>query len=178
MILLIRSLSEYFKSHKIFPLFILHLKKYEVRFEEGLKFPHASLARQEILQPFCMFPKIWSASHTPGNAPVYLNVYDLPPMNGYMYWAGLGIFHTGVEVHGVEYVFGAHDYLGSGVFEVEPCQCPGFMFKKSIFMGTTCLDSLQVREFMELQSVNYSGDTYHLIMKNCNHFCKEICHKM
>ncbi|XP_018681171.2 deSI-like protein At4g17486 [Musa acuminata AAA Group] len=101
---------------------------------------------------FCMFPKVWSASHTPGNAPVYLNVYDLPPMNGYMYWAGLGIFHTGVEVHGVEYVFGAHDYPSSGVFEV--------------------------REFMELQSVNYSGDTYHLIMKNFNHFCKEICHKM
>nr|XP_018681172.1 PREDICTED: deSI-like protein At4g17486 isoform X3 [Musa acuminata subsp. malaccensis] len=127
---------------------------------------------------FCMFPKVWSASHTPGNALVYLNVYDLPPMNGFMYWAGLGIFHTGVEVHGVEYVFGAHDYPSSGVFEVEPRQCPGFMFKKSIFMGTTCLDSLQVREFMELQSVNYSGDTYHLIMKNCNHFCKEICHKM
>ncbi|XP_064959927.1 deSI-like protein At4g17486 isoform X3 [Musa acuminata AAA Group] len=148
MILLIRSLSEYFKSHKIFPLFILHLKKYEVRFEEGLKFPHASLARQEILQPFLYVSK------------------------------GLGIFHTGVEVHGVEYVFGAHDYPSSGVFEVEPRQCPGFMFKKSIFMGTTCLDSLQVREFMELQSVNYSGDTYHLIMKNCNHFCKEICHKM
>ncbi|CAD5173968.1 unnamed protein product [Musa acuminata subsp. malaccensis] len=125
-----------------------------------------------------MFPKVWSASHTPGNALVYLNVYDLPPMNGFMYWAGLGIFHTGVEVHGVEYVFGAHDYPSSGVFEVEPRQCPGFMFKKSIFMGTTCLDSLQVREFMELQSVNYSGDTYHLIMKNCNHFCKEICHKM
>ncbi|XP_064959928.1 deSI-like protein At4g17486 isoform X4 [Musa acuminata AAA Group] len=122
MILLIRSLSEYFKSHKIFPLFILHLKKYEVRFEEGLKFPHASLARQEILQPFLYVSK------------------------------GLGIFHTGVEVHGVEYVFGAHDYPSSGVFEV--------------------------REFMELQSVNYSGDTYHLIMKNCNHFCKEICHKM
>ncbi|XP_065022766.1 deSI-like protein At4g17486 isoform X2 [Musa acuminata AAA Group] len=101
---------------------------------------------------FCMFPKVWSASHTPGNALVYLNVYDLPPMNGFMYWAGLGIFHTGVEVHGVEYVFGAHDYPSSGVFEV--------------------------REFMELQSVNYSGDTYHLIMKNCNHFCKEICHKM
>ncbi|URD96057.1 ethylene-responsive element-binding protein [Musa troglodytarum] len=52
------------------------------------------------------------------------------------------------------------------------------MFKKSIFVGTTCLDSLQVREFMELQSVKYNGDTDHLIMKNCNHFCKEIYHKM
>jgi hypothetical protein len=29
--------------------------------------------------------------------PVYLNVYDLIPMNGYIYWAGLGIFHSGIE---------------------------------------------------------------------------------
>ncbi|XP_038977349.1 deSI-like protein At4g17486 isoform X4 [Phoenix dactylifera] len=92
---------------------------------------------------FCMFPKVRSASQTPGNAPVYLNVYDLTPMNGYVYWAGLGIYHTGVEVHGVEYAFGAHDYPTSGVFEVEPRQCPGFRFRKSIFMGTTCLDPMQ-----------------------------------
>ncbi|XP_072978921.1 deSI-like protein At4g17486 isoform X1 [Typha angustifolia] len=127
---------------------------------------------------FCMFPKVRSASQTSGNAPVYLNVYDLTPMNGYVYWAGFGIFHSGVEVHGVEYAFGAHDYPTSGVFEVEPRQCPGFRFRKSIFMGTTCLDPMQVREFMELQSVNYNGDTYHLIVKNCNHFCKDICHKL
>ena len=29
--------------------------------------------------------------------PVYLNVYDLTPMNNCFYWAGLGVFHTGVE---------------------------------------------------------------------------------
>ncbi|URE36410.1 ethylene-responsive element-binding protein [Musa troglodytarum] len=127
---------------------------------------------------FCMFSKVRSASRTSGNAPVYLNVYDLTPINGYMYWAGLGIFHTGVEVHGVEYAFGAHDYPTSGVFEVEPHQCPGFRFRKSIFMGTTCLDPFQVREFMEIQSVNYNGDTYHLITKNCNHFCQDICFKL
>ncbi|XP_008795626.1 deSI-like protein At4g17486 [Phoenix dactylifera] len=127
---------------------------------------------------FCLFPKVRSASQTPGNAPVYLNVYDLTPMNGYVYWAGLGIYHTGVEVYGVEYAFGAHDYPTSGVFEVEPRQCPGFRFRKSIFMGTTCLDPMQVREFMELHSVNYHGDTYHLIVKNCNHFCKDVCYKL
>lgn len=46
---------------------------------------------------FCMFSKVPSAGLTPGNTPVYLNVYDLTPMNGYVYWAGLGIFHSGVE---------------------------------------------------------------------------------
>ena len=82
------------------------------------------------------------------------------------------------SVHGVEYAFGAHDYPSSGVFEVEPRQCPGFMFRKSILIGTTCLDIDQVREFMERISANYNGDTYHLIVKNCNHFCKDICYKL
>ncbi|KAG6653236.1 hypothetical protein CIPAW_05G061700 [Carya illinoinensis] len=127
---------------------------------------------------FCIFPKVKSARYSPGNSPVYLNVYDLTPVNGYVYWAGLGIFHSGVEVQGIEYAFGAHDYPTSGVFEVEPRQCPGFKFRKSIYMGTTCLDPVQVREFMESQSANYNGDTYHLIAKNCNHFCEDICYKL
>ncbi|XP_057425506.1 deSI-like protein At4g17486 [Lotus japonicus] len=127
---------------------------------------------------FSLFRKVNSASYGPGKTPVYLNVYDLTPMNGYVHWAGLGIYHSGVEVHGVEYAFGAHDYATSGVFEVEPRQCPGFKFRKSIFIGTTSLDSVQVREFMERQSASYNGDTYHLIVKNCNHFCKDICFKL
>ncbi|KAI6688878.1 hypothetical protein NL676_025706 [Syzygium grande] len=61
-------------------------------------------------------------------------------MNGYVYRVGLGICDSGVEVHGVEYAFGDHDYPSSGVFEVEPWQCPGFKFRKSIFIGTTSLD--------------------------------------
>ncbi|XP_043709455.1 deSI-like protein At4g17486 isoform X1 [Telopea speciosissima] len=127
---------------------------------------------------FSMFSKVKPESFGPGNTPVFLNVYDLTPMNDYFYWAGLGIFHSGVEVHGVEYAFGAHDYPTSGVFEVDPRQCPGFKFRKSIFMGTTCMDPIQVREFMEHHSENYNGDTYHLIGKNCNHFCKDICYKL
>lgn len=30
-------------------------------------------------------------------AHVYLNVYDLTPANKYLYWFGLGIFHSGIE---------------------------------------------------------------------------------
>ncbi|XP_042004349.1 deSI-like protein At4g17486 [Salvia splendens] len=127
---------------------------------------------------FCFFSKVKSDNDGSKRTPVYLNVYDLTPMNGYVYWAGLGIFHSGVEVHGIEYAFGAHDYSSSGVFEVEPRQCPGFKFRKSISVGTTSLDATQVREFMERQAANYNGDTYHLIVKNCNHFCKDICYKL
>lgn len=53
--------------------------------------------RSKSVTRFCMFSKVRSAGLTPGSAPVYLNVYDLTPMNGYVYWAGLGIFHSGIE---------------------------------------------------------------------------------
>uniref|UniRef100_A0A0E0H3V4 PPPDE domain-containing protein n=1 Tax=Oryza nivara TaxID=4536 RepID=A0A0E0H3V4_ORYNI len=64
-----------------------------------------------------------------GAASVVVNVYDLTPMNNYLYWFGLGIFHSGIEVHGVEYGFGAHEFPTSGVFEVEPKNCPGFVYR-------------------------------------------------
>lgn len=92
------------------------------------------------------------------------------------FWTKTNVTFT--TVHGVEYAFGAHDYPTSGVFEVEPRQCPGFKFRKSIFVGTTKLDPNQVREFIEHQAAAYNGDSYHLIVKNCNHFCKDICHKL
>ncbi|KAK6237034.1 PPPDE peptidase domain - like 6 [Theobroma cacao] len=110
-----------------------------------------------------------------GSVPVYLNVYDLTPINGYAYWFGLGIYHSGVQVHGVEYGFGAHEHSTTGIFEVEPRQCPGFTFRKSILIGRTDLGPKDVRAFMEKLAREYSGNTYHLITKNCNHFCNDVC---
>ncbi|XP_065857518.1 deSI-like protein At4g17486 isoform X2 [Euphorbia lathyris] len=108
-------------------------------------------------------------------AMLYLNIYDLTPVNNYLYWFGLGIFHSGVEVHGMEFGFGAHDYSSSGVFEVEPKSCPGFIYRRSVPLGTTNMSSADVRSFMERLSAKYHGDTYHLIAKNCNHFTDDVC---
>ncbi|KAK8668765.1 hypothetical protein V6N13_106211 [Hibiscus sabdariffa] len=47
--------------------------------------------------PATHFTKVKSAGCSPAHASVYLNVYDLINANGYVYWAGLGIFHSGVE---------------------------------------------------------------------------------
>jgi hypothetical protein len=54
------------------------------------------LSRKSALR-FFLFPKVQAAGQSPDDTPVYLNVYDLTPMNGYVYWAGLGIFHSGIE---------------------------------------------------------------------------------
>lgn len=113
-----------------------------------------------------------------GAVPVYLNVYDLTPINGYAYWFGLGVYHSGVQVHGVEYGFGAHEHSTSGIFEVEPKQCPGFTFRKSILIGRTDLGPKEVRTFMEKLAEDYGGSSYNLITKNCNHFCNDVCTRL
>uniref|UniRef100_A0A0C9S5S8 TSA: Wollemia nobilis Ref_Wollemi_Transcript_18583_1184 transcribed RNA sequence n=1 Tax=Wollemia nobilis TaxID=56998 RepID=A0A0C9S5S8_9CONI len=106
---------------------------------------------------------------------LYLNVYDLTPLNNYMYWFGVGIFHSGIEAFGMEYAFGAHDYPTSGVFEVEPKSCPGFLFRRSVSLGTIEMTSSEFRQFMEQMAGSYNGDSYHLIAKNCNHFTNDVC---
>ncbi|KAM7525507.1 hypothetical protein LguiA_015409 [Lonicera macranthoides] len=127
-----------------------------------------------------LFPLSSSSSREQRNggnnrALLYLNVYDLTPINNYLYWFGLGIFHSGIEVHGLEYGFGAHEYPTSGVFEVEPKGCPGFVFRRSVLLGSTDMSRSEFRSFMEHISAKFHGDTYHLIAKNCNHFTDEIC---
>lgn len=54
------------------------------------------LSRKSTMR-FFLFPKVQASGQSPNDTPVYLNVYDLTPMNGYIYWAGLGIFHSGIE---------------------------------------------------------------------------------
>ncbi|KAK8998134.1 hypothetical protein V6N11_012665 [Hibiscus sabdariffa] len=80
-----------------------------------------------------------------------------------------------LSVHGLEYGFGAHEYPTSGVFEVEPRSCPGFIFRRSILLGSTNLSRSEFLSLMEQLSQKYHGDTYHLIAKNCNHFTNEVC---
>ncbi|KAI5061314.1 hypothetical protein GOP47_0023819 [Adiantum capillus-veneris] len=109
-----------------------------------------------------------------GGVPLYLNIYDITPINGYLYWLGLGIYHSAVEAHGLEYAFGGHDFSSSGIFEVEPRSYPGFQFRRRVKLGTIQLDSKDFREFMVQLSNEYSGNTYNLMMKNCNHFCNDV----
>ncbi|CAK9133979.1 unnamed protein product [Ilex paraguariensis] len=79
-----------------------------------------------------------------------------------------------ITVHGMEYGFGAHDFPISGVFEVEPKSCPGFIYRCSIPLGHINVPLSEFRTFIESVASEYHGDTYHLISKNCNHFTDDI----
>ncbi|PPS09862.1 hypothetical protein GOBAR_AA10802 [Gossypium barbadense] len=81
----------------------------------------------------------------------------------------------GSNVYGLEYGYGAHEDPTSGVFELEPRSCPGFIFRRSVLLGSTSMSRSEFQLFIEQLSQKYHGDTYHLITKNCNHFTDEVC---
>ncbi|KAK9145027.1 hypothetical protein Sjap_004930 [Stephania japonica] len=78
--------------------------------------------------------------------------------------------HEALRVHGVEYEFGGHDSPSTGIFRGKPRECPGLTFRKSILVGRTDLGPHEVHKFMEELSKSYTGTSYNLITKNCNHF--------
>ncbi|KAL2553590.1 DeSI-like protein [Forsythia ovata] len=119
-----------------------------------------------------------SSSSSSAESQVILNVYDLTPANQYSIWLGFGVFHSGIEVHGKEYGFGAHDFPISGVFEVEPKSCPGFMYRCSVPLGHLNMPPSEFRTFIESVASEYHGNTYHLISKNCNHFTDDISKRL
>lgn len=119
-----------------------------------------------------------NASSSDHQTLVTLNVYDLTPANHYTSWFGFGIFHSGIEVHGMEYGFGAHELPISGVFEVEPKSCPGFIYRNSIPLGYLNMHPSEFRKFIENLASEYHGDTYHLLSKNCNHFTDDVAWRL
>ncbi|GIL72375.1 hypothetical protein Vretimale_4154 [Volvox reticuliferus] len=112
-------------------------------------------------------------------APVVLNIYDLAPQNSWTYWCGVGIFHSGVEVYGVEYAYGGHDYDYSGVFATNPRDAPGqVVFRESIPMGETDLTQQEIHHLVQRMGNDYKGNNYHLLQRNCNHFASDLCRQL
>lgn len=102
---------------------------------------------------------------------VFLNIYDLTPANDFLYNAGLGLHHSGVEIMGTEYSFAS----GAGIFNAPPKEAPGAIFRESIRMGTFEGGSAEVRTAVSELRDDFGPDAYNLVLKNCNHFASAIC---
>nr|CCD13135.1 unnamed protein product [Trypanosoma congolense IL3000] len=103
---------------------------------------------------------------------VFLNVYDIVRSNNVLYYVGMGVHHTGVEVYGMEFAFGrcAGD---TGVVQVEPKNTPPHTFREQLVLGTTKLTRGEVVALLQEFKGNreqWSGYSYHLVRNNCNHF--------
>ena len=101
--------------------------------------------------------------------PVYLNVYDLSPMNDYTYDVGIGFYHSGVQVHGDEWTFST-----SGVFYHRPQQAPNVKFRTKILLGTVNYTSSKVIDIVNSLRDDFQGERYHLLNHNCNCFSESL----
>lgn len=104
---------------------------------------------------------------------VFVNVYDLNPVNRFLSRLGVGLYHSGVEIDGSEYSFASK---GKGIFKIAPRKAKGVRFREQIEIGTL----ERGREERELQNAldtlhdDFQPDNYDLVTRNCNHFCNEL----
>lgn len=106
---------------------------------------------------------------------VLLNVYDL----GRTYLTrtinhvakNYGAFHTGLEVYGREWSFGmTFDDWSSGVTWNPPRENPDHRYRETIVMGYTTLSPGKVWVLLEGLKVEWKGNTYNVLTRNCHHF--------
>lgn len=114
-------------------------------------------------------------------AKVLLHVYDWGTsgitrlLNSYV--QRMGIFHTGVEVYGSEWCFGACEESSrcSGVSRMLPRSHSQHTFRVTVPLGGTKLSLAQVGKIMEVLKERWAGDTYNVLHHNCNHFSDALC---
>ena len=107
---------------------------------------------------------------------MYINVYDILALkvNNYLACGGLGIFHTGVEVNGLEYAYGGNALMEStGVYEMEPMKHSVFRFRQQIVAGKV-EDMDRVYRVLGRLMKRYRANAYDMLLLNCNHFCDDL----
>eukprot|EP00747_Dinoflagellata_sp_TGD_P023466 gnl/TRDRNA2_/TRDRNA2_129823_c0_seq1.p1 gnl/TRDRNA2_/TRDRNA2_129823_c0~~gnl/TRDRNA2_/TRDRNA2_129823_c0_seq1.p1 ORF type:complete len:418 (+),score=26.77 gnl/TRDRNA2_/TRDRNA2_129823_c0_seq1:48-1256(+) len=88
----------------------------------------------------------------------------------------LGVYHTGVEVLGVEWFFGVTEGQSStGVSCISPRSNPMHIYRKAISMGPTDLPWSEIHELLTKLQAKWLGCTYSVLTRNCTHFSDFFC---
>ncbi|XP_057952585.1 deSI-like protein At4g17486 [Malania oleifera] len=89
-----------------------------------------------------------------------------------------GIFHSAVQVYGdEEWSFGFCEQ-GTGVFSCPSGKNPMYTYRECVVLGKTSCSIFKVNQILRELSREWSGSSYDLLSKNCNHFCDELCERL
>ncbi|GAB5029733.1 pppde thiol peptidase family protein [Nannochloropsis oceanica] len=109
---------------------------------------------------------------------VVLNIYELTDEKGSGSWmrrVGLGTWHTGVEVGGVEYTFAQNGIF----FHVPrmPIVATGqvITLKESMPMGEHVGSANEVHGIINELREEFGPNAYNITNRNCNHFSDALC---
>ena len=123
----------------------------------------------------------------PAQFPVKLNVYNLAGGNMsdaiISAVAGGGLYHTGLEIDGVEYAFGGGNGKGSGVWAQQPHKLPscfgGATFKEAVHMGVSePLTRKDLHVIMHQMAREWRMSQYNMLTRNCHHFTTALCARL
>lgn len=82
-----------------------------------------------------------------------------------------GVYHSGVEVGGVEYAYGGHSNATTGVWMQEPGVHPkGFVEVACVTVGASTVSPHMVRRLVLPLMRAWPGRAYNLVSRNCHHF--------
>jgi len=113
-----------------------------------------------------------------GEATVTLRVYDVSfrgagALNSLLNGSS-GAFHTAIEVHGLEWSFGAtldDEDDTCGVFCCDPASAQPHRYREAIPLRRTAKSPVDVFNIMLRLAPFWSGRSYDVLRKNCNSFC-------
>jgi len=112
----------------------------------------------------------------------WLHVYDLngtKGANNKLQPLGLGLFHAGLEIYGVEWSFGGTllrpgEPPVTGIHPMQPRSCPGAIYRESSSLGAIPLTAEEVWQILVGLAAGWLGTSYHPLKRNCLNFCSEF----
>ena len=115
--------------------------------------------------------------------PVLLNVYDLNTINETTHDWGFGVYHSGIQIHGVEYAYGSAPAAGGspgGIYAQPPRMVPNARFRESINLGDVRLSSRAVHDLVTAMKgeAEWSGPAYNVVLNNCNRFSEVFARRL
>jgi len=125
---------------------------------------------------------------------VSVNIYEIdPPKNKFLDKIGMGLYHSGVVINGIEWAFGEFnspnedDLINEdGIQRINEdgiqSMLPGTYneyHKQNLIIGEINISDFELECIMNTFRDKFLLNEYDLIKNNCNHFtkvfCKEIC---
>eukprot|EP01105_Mastigella_eilhardi_P005601 TRINITY_DN17266_c0_g1_i1.p1 TRINITY_DN17266_c0_g1~~TRINITY_DN17266_c0_g1_i1.p1 ORF type:complete len:275 (-),score=80.49 TRINITY_DN17266_c0_g1_i1:184-960(-) len=114
---------------------------------------------------------------------VAIHVYDLDKeFNDKVFAYGFGLYHTGIEVDGIEYWFQGHQFPYTGVVALPHVVGIALMpLRESVqvgFLPPTPRSRQRIRTLLNALTLSYRGNSYHPLKRNCNSFTAEFANKL
>lgn len=112
---------------------------------------------------------------------VYLNIYNVTPINGCLEVLGFGLYHTSVGLYDLEFSYGGHEEDTSGIVVVDKGNSAGLTLKESLPIGVTYYSPDEIDDIVDTFGEFWHGKDYDPFAKNCNnfteHMIKHVCDK-